>query len=200
MSKPGVGYEVLPGARSHAGGRNEPMNLNADPWAGLADPRTTVVDPDVMARRYGPHWAAGVPGVHSNVYEDALREKFATRTAMWTVEYEEWDGNPIGHEVNDAYYSQDNRVTSVTTGTCQQQLAATQQTLTTTQQALATAQQALQASQGEVAALTGLVVRLREIPPDILDTVKELRKLKVGTGLKAAIRRLEQWILLRKTI
>src|SRR5262245_60097560 len=108
MSRPGVGYAVVPGTMSHAGDSHVPpepayrMDLTADPWAGR-DPRTTVVDQDAMGRRYGPHWGAGVSGPHSNVYSDGLRERFANRTATWPVQYDQWDGNPIGPEVNDAF-------------------------------------------------------------------------------------------------
>ncbi len=219
--KPGVGYQVQPGAVSHAGDGHgfppSPLNLTADPWAGR-DPRTTAVDQTAMTGRYGPHWQAGVSGPHSNVYEDSLREKFASRTATWPVQYEEWDGIPIGREVNDAFFSKDPRVNATTTGNCQQQLAATRQQLTATQQALTTAQQdlatarqALDASRGQVTALTAdveslnaRVHALKEVPEDITKTVTVLRnagpQLEIKTGLKAAIRRLEQWVLKRRTI
>jgi hypothetical protein len=85
------------------------MDLSADPWAGI-DPRSTNVNQAAMAQRYGPHWQAGVSGPHSNVWRDALREAFAARTARWPVVYSEWDGIPIGREVDDARYSLDPRV------------------------------------------------------------------------------------------
>jgi hypothetical protein len=85
------------------------MDLSADPWAGR-DPRTPNVDQAAMAKRYGPHWQAGVPGPHSNVWRDALRDAFADRTARWNPKFEDWDGIPIGREVNDAMFSQDRRV------------------------------------------------------------------------------------------
>jgi hypothetical protein len=85
------------------------MNLSADPWAGI-DPRSPNVDQAAMAKRYGPHWQAGVSGPHSNVWEVTMQEAFAARKATWSVVYEEWDGIPTRREVDDARYSLDRRV------------------------------------------------------------------------------------------
>lgn len=212
MSKPGVGYAVRPGTLSHAGGGHGqppvPMDLTADPWAGR-DPRSPIVDQAAMARRYGQHWQSGAPGPHSNVYEDGLRERFALRKATWPVNFEEWDGIPIGREVNDAFFSKDSRVLPPPPDDdddreCEAQLAEARR-------ALAAAQQALEASRGQVTALAaqveGLNVRvqaLKDVPADVTKTVQVLRnagpKLEIKTGLKAAFRRLEQWILKRGTL
>lgn len=62
---------------------------------------------DELARRYGVHWQAGVGGVHSNVFNDALREEFLLGRWGSLAEY---DGRPTAMEMNDAYYTQDRRV------------------------------------------------------------------------------------------
>jgi len=204
MTKPGVGYEVRPGTRSLAGNSHVPpeapytMDLTADPWAGR-DPRTNVVDQEAMKQRYGPFFQAGVSGPHSNVYEDALREKFATRTAFWNPKYEDFDGNPIGREVNDAFYSRDTKVTApvIVTGTCEEKLAKAQHDLDACKQQVAelTAQ---------VQQLNTRVQKLKEVPPDISGTVKILKEagthLEIKAGLKARFNRLGKWVDERKTI
>jgi len=182
------------------------MDLTADPWAGR-DPRTTIVDQAAMDRRYGPHWRAGAPGPHSNVYADGLRERFALRKAGWPVQYGEWDGIPIGREINDAYYSMDSRALPPPPdddAECEAQLAEARQALAATQQALDVCRGQVTALTTEVGTLNARVQALKEIPADITKTVQVLRNagqiLEIKTGLKAAIRRLEQWILKRSTL
>jgi hypothetical protein len=203
MPKPGVGYEVHPGAQSLAGGFQVTMDLTADPWAGR-DPRTTNIDQTAMGKRYGPHWQAGVAGPHSNVYEDALRERFANRTATWPVVYEEWDGIPIGREVNDSFYTRDTKVTAPPsqTGTCEERLAKAQQDLAKAQHDLDASQHQVTDLNAQVQTLTAKVHKLSEVPKDIDDTVKILKEagthLEIKAGLKARFARLGKWVDERK--
>jgi len=167
-----------------------------------------MVDQAAMDRRYGPHRSAGVSGPHQNVYEDALRERFARRKATWTVNYEEWDGIPIGMEVNDAMFSKDSKVTAPIVGggggECEAQLAEARRALTAAQQALDASRGQVTALTTEVGTLNARVQALKEVPADITKTVQVLRNagpiLEIKTGLKAAIRRLEQFILKRGTL
>ncbi len=206
MAKPGVGYEVRPGTQSLAGGFSVTMDLTADPWAGR-DPRTTNIDQTAMGQRYGSHWQAGVSGPHSNVYEDALRERFAARAATWPVVYEEWDGIPIGREVNDSFYSRDTKVTAPIspgpgTGTCEEKLAAAQQALTKSQHDLDVSKKQAADLTAQVQTLNAKVQKLSDVPQDISDTVKILKEagthLEIGPGLKARFARLGRWVDERK--
>ena len=203
--KPGVGYEVHPGAQSLAGGFQVTMDLTADPWAGR-DPRTTNVDQTAMGKRYGPHWTAGVSGPHSNVYEDALRDRFADRAATWPVVYEEWDGIPIGREVNDSFYSRDTKVAPYIPGpgnhTCEERLATAQQALTKAQHDLDVSQHQVTDLNAQVQTLNAKVQKLSNVPKDIDDTVKILKEagthLEIKAGLKARFSRLGKWVDERK--